>query len=119
MFITYVIILIHIIFFSSTSNCKECFIKEEYSPNKAIKAVYYEFDCGATSGRSHHVKITDLSNKNEKQVFSIDGIPESDIINISWINDKHLVLEYQDNDNEDLYFSKNNQWDIKIDYNKF
>lgn len=85
--------------------CGNEVLVEYPSPNKKLKAVAFQRDCGATTGFSTQVSI--LSNvsvlENEKgNIFIADtnhgaapsgegGGPE---VKINWLSDAHLHIEY-------------------------
>ncbi len=99
---------------ATSDMCAETVISEIASPNKKLKAVIFQIDCGATTGFNSHVVImasnSSLSKESQSQglfgaprsLFAADtnhsrapagkgGGPE---VRLSWISDTKLEIQY-------------------------
>ncbi|QKF58982.1 DUF5412 family protein [Aliarcobacter lanthieri] len=83
--------------------CANSIFKEYFSPDKTKKVVIYERDCGATTTWSTHISILDydkqLDNKDES-ILSIRGRPAEVAPNITWIDNKNIIIHHKINGKE-------------------
>ena len=98
---------------SSSDMCADNFLSETPSPNRKLKAVLFQIDCGATTGFNSHVAIMPINNSlsNEPQgvfenrsFFATDtdhgkapigegGGPE---VRLKWASDTKLEIQYHE-----------------------
>jgi hypothetical protein len=101
--------------------CENQIYKEYLSPDKSLKAVVFQRDCGATTGFSTQISILNsdenLDNKNGN-IFAIKGHPDEVAPVLNWTSKNVLNIQYSLNGNE--YTTKDNfGWlnSVKITYN--
>jgi hypothetical protein len=102
--------------------CKNEIYKEYISPDKALKAIVFQRDCGATTGFSTQISILksneDLDNNEGGNIFIIKGEPNKVAPTLNWINNNTLYIDYSLNGNE---FKANDNYGwlhtISIKYN--
>ena len=115
-------IVVAITFYNACSNA----IWSEYiSPDRTMKAVVFERNCGATSGFSTHLSLitndAELPNSGGN-VLSLKGRPESVAPDVSWDSDVEIHVHRRLNGEE---FDPQTSWstpslfnsrEIKIEY---
>lgn len=112
-------IIIAIFIYFSGSMCHNVVYKEYLSPNKLLKAIVFQRDCGATTSFSTHISIIDFdkSIKNTQgNIYITKGVPKDIIIHIYWQDNDKLVLQVPRGSE---YKAENNfGWfnNIKIEY---
>ena len=77
--------------------------KEYISPNKSLKAVVFQRDCGATTGFSTQISILGMNKELDNEggnIFIIDGHPDNVAPILNWTNDKQLNIQYSLNGRE-------------------
>ncbi len=83
--------------------CGDYIFKEYPSPNKTKKVVIYERDCGATTTWNTHISILDYDKQfdgKDESIFSIRGCPAEVAPNITWIDDKNMIIHHKINGKE-------------------
>ena len=80
--------------------CANNIDKIYFSPNKSLKAVVFQRDCGATTGFSTQISI--LNSKEELpnskgNVFIINGHPDNVQAVVAWKNNKEINIHYTSN----------------------
>jgi hypothetical protein len=81
-----------------------------YSPDKAFKAVVYQFDCGATTSFSTQVSLlkADAVIENEAgNVFSAKGHPKDAALEVKWVDSHHLSIDTPSNIE---VYKRENEW---------
>ncbi|NOR57306.1 MAG: hypothetical protein GQ474_02160 [Sulfurimonas sp.] len=100
--------LIGLFMYFANELCANKIHSELLSPNKSIKAVIFQRDCGATTGFSTHISILDSKQTLENDsgnIFIIKGHPNNVAPILNWQNNKVLNINYKLNGNE--FKSKN------------
>ena len=83
--------------------CGDYIFKEYPSPNKTKKVVIYERDCGATTTWNTHISILDYDKQfdgMDESIFSIRGRPAEVAPNITWIDNKNIIIHHKVNGKE-------------------
>lgn len=83
--------------------CINDFFKEYSSPDKTKKVVIYERDCGATTTWNTHISILDYHKQfdgKDENIFSIRGRPAEVAPNITWIDNKNIIIHHKVNGKE-------------------
>jgi len=100
---------IGILVYFADEMCRNKFYKEYLSPNKSLKAVIFQRDCGATTNSSTQISILDsdekLGNKSGN-IFIIKGDPNEVAPILNWESDNELNIQHSLNGNE--FKAKNN-----------
>ncbi len=102
--------------------CGNQIYKEYLSPNKSLKAVVFQRDCGATTSFSTQISILNSDEKLDNEsgnIFIIKGHPDEVAPILNWKNNDELNIQHSLNGNE---FTAENNFDwfnsIKITYNE-
>jgi hypothetical protein len=88
-----VLVFLH---FSFSAMCGNEIYKTFESPDKKLKAVIFQRDCGATTGYSTQISIIKNSRKLPNKagnIFTTDGRPEENHIAITWLADRKIELQ--------------------------
>lgn len=95
------------------SGCSFDEYEELYSPDKSMRAVVINADCGATTNWQTQVYVekVDGSRKTDN-LIRLNGHPKDTNYQISWLNDKEFLISGFDFD-EMLGF-KNQSWGINF-----
>ena len=94
-----------LMYVSSCGLCANRVIFQVVSPNRSIKAVVFERDCGATTGPNIQVSVIpadSLLPDDKGNVFIEDHnrpLSTSQPIKISWKSDADLQITFNQNDN--------------------
>ena len=83
--------------------CINDFFKEYSSPDKTKKVVIYERDCGATTTWNTNISILDYDKQfddSNENFFSIKGRPSDVAPNITWIDNKNIIIHHKVNGEE-------------------
>ena len=111
-----------ILFYLLGSACQNQVYKEYLSPDKSLKAVIFQRDCGATTGFSTQISIIDANDTLENErgnIYIIDGHPRTIAPILSWKNSEllyiHRSLNGDEHKSESSYGLINS---IKIRYEK-
>ena len=100
--------------------CGNYIHKEYISPDKQLKAVVFQRDCGATTGFSTQISIIgadkDLNNGGGN-IYVIDGHPEKVAPNVSWSSNRKLNIHRPLNGSE---YKAESEWgwfkSVKVSY---
>ncbi|MBI2683591.1 MAG: hypothetical protein HYX26_10345 [Acidobacteriales bacterium] len=69
--------------------------KEAYSPNRRLKAVVFDRDCGATTRAYTQVMIIDASEDVPNEPGNVFGVDDGTAsIEVSWMADSKLLVTY-------------------------
>ena len=97
-----ILIVVFISFIYLTDDmCANNINKIYFSPNKSLKAVVFQRDCGATTGFSTQISILKAKEElpnNKGNVFIINGHPDSVQAVVRWENNKEINIHYSSND---------------------
>jgi hypothetical protein len=78
--------------------CGNEVFKEYYSPDKSMKAIIFQRDCGATTGFSTHISLFDVNKEfddNEAgNIFLIRGHPKTVAPEITWTSNKNIIIHH-------------------------
>lgn len=89
--------------FFTGSMCQNQIHKEYLSPNKFLKAVIFQRDCGASTSFSTQISILDadeeLNNENGN-IFAIKGHPDDVAPILNWKNNDQLNIQHSLDGNE-------------------
>ena len=102
--------------FSSNDMCGNTIIETKFSPNQNNKIVLFERSCGATTGFSTQVSILEKGNYLENENSTI-FIMYKDSLNIKWVNDKEVNIEFSKN--SEVFKKQNHFKGIKINYKEY
>jgi hypothetical protein len=75
--------------------CGNYIFKEYISPNKKLKAVVFQRDCGATTGFSTQISILGVGKKLKNKggnIFVVDGHPDQVAPRLDWQNNNELII---------------------------
>lgn len=96
----FIIVFISFMYFADEM-CANTISKIYFSPNKSLKAVIFQRDCGATTGFSTQISILDskeeLINGNGN-IFIINGHPDSVQAIVTWKNNKEMNIHFNSNE---------------------
>jgi len=113
--------LIGLFIYFAGGMCGNQIHKEYLSPDKSLKALVFQRDCGATTGFSTQISILDSNEKLENEngnIFVIKGHPDDVAPVLNWTSQNVLNIQHSLNGNE--YTAKDNfGWfiSVKITYN--
>jgi len=92
-----------ILIYFADEMCENQIYKEYLSPNKSLKAIIFQRDCGATTSFSTQISILDsdekLGNKSGN-IFIIKGYPNEVAPTLNWESDNKLNIQHSLNGNE-------------------
>ena len=98
-----VIVLIGLFLYFAGGMCGNKIHKEYLSPDKSLKALVFQRDCGATTGFSTQISILDSDENLENDsgnIFVIKGHPDNVALTLSWISNNELNIKHNLNGNE-------------------
>jgi hypothetical protein len=100
--IYFTLIFLFIIFFvNCDSLCRNEILSEIESPNRNLKAVIFQRDCGATTDFSYHISLIkvdkSLPNKSGNILVLDDkkiDLQKKSLLKVDWINSTELQIKY-------------------------
>ena len=104
---------------SLSAGCGSTVLSESKSPNGLLKAVIFNYDCGATTGFSSHISILPnaiTSPRDAGNIFVADGSGAS-AVQIKWLSSNRLLISY---DKRARTFNRKKQFEsVAISYKTF
>jgi hypothetical protein len=85
--------------FLAQSLCSNTICREVLSPDRQLKAVIFERECGATTAISTQISILKAAAKPKKTgnvfiIASTYGLATDPVVKVNWRNNRTLEIEY-------------------------